>query len=112
MPLIGTIEIENESIGIDDFLYLSCGQSKLPIRIHKGSRVLIIGGEPFQEDISYSVEFCSASKEEIIKATEAWNNHTDFGEVEGYQGNRLIPPELPCGDKLAPERLAKHIDNT
>jgi hypothetical protein len=29
----------------------------------------------------------------MIEATRAWNNHADFGEVKGYQGDRLVPPE-------------------
>lgn len=28
----------------------------------------------------------------MIDAVTAWNNHTAFGEVEGFQGERLTPP--------------------
>jgi redox-sensitive bicupin YhaK (pirin superfamily) len=48
LPLVGTIEIENETIGIDTLLYMSCGQTRLSVRIQKGSRALIIGGEPWK----------------------------------------------------------------
>ena len=95
LPLIGNIEIDNESIGIDTILYLSCGQSKLPIRIKKGSRILIIGGEPLQEDILIWWNFVARTKEEMAQATHAWNNHTDFGEVKEYKGERLTAPPLP-----------------
>lgn len=35
LPLIGNIEVDNESIGIDTLLYLSCGQTRLPIRMNQ-----------------------------------------------------------------------------
>ena len=60
----------------------------------KARRVLIIGGEPFKEDILIWWNFVARTKEEMIRATNAWNNHTAFGEVKGYQGEKLIPPPL------------------
>ncbi len=93
LPLIGNIEIANEIVDIDTLLYLPCGQSKISVRLQKGSRALIIGGEPFNEDILIWWNFVARTKEEMIKATTAWNNHTAFGEVEGYQGERLTPPQ-------------------
>jgi redox-sensitive bicupin YhaK (pirin superfamily) len=94
LPLIGNIEVNNESIGIDTLLYLSCDHSKLSIRINQGSRILIIGGEPFKEDILIWWNFVARTKEEMIRATTAWNNHTEFGEVQGSERDRLTPPEL------------------
>lgn len=92
--LVGNVEIANEVIGIDTLLYLSCGQTKLSLRVPKDARIMIIGGEPFKEDILIWWNFVARNKEEIIQATNAWNNHTAFGEVLGYQGDRLAPPEL------------------
>jgi len=95
LPLIGNIEIANEIVDIDTLLYLPCGKPNMPIRVQKGSRILIIGGEPFQEDILIWWNFVARTKEEMIAATNAWNNQTAFGEVKGYQGKKLIPPPLP-----------------
>jgi hypothetical protein len=94
LPLIGNIEIANEVIDISTLLYLPCGQSKIPVRLQKSSRALIIGGEPFKEDILIWWNFVARTKEEMIKAATDWNNHAAFGEIEGYQGERLVPP--PC----------------
>jgi redox-sensitive bicupin YhaK (pirin superfamily) len=66
----------------------------MPVRIQKGSRILIIGGKPFQEDILIWWNFVARTNEEMIETTNAWNNHTAFGEVKGYQGKELIPPPL------------------
>ena len=38
LPLIGNIEIANETVDIDTLLYLPCGQSSMPVRVQKGSK--------------------------------------------------------------------------
>lgn len=93
LPLIGNIEVANESVDIDTLLYLPAGLSKIAVRLKERSRVLIIGGEPFKEDILIWWNFVARTKDEMIKAAAAWNNHTAFGEVEGYPGERLTPPQ-------------------
>lgn len=95
LPLIGNVEIADEIVDIDTLLYLPCGKASLPIRVQKDSRILIIGGEPFKEEILIWWNFVARSKEEMVEATNAWNNHTAFGEVKGYQGEKLKPPPLP-----------------
>lgn len=95
LSLIGNIEIANEIVDIDTLLYLPCGKPSMPVRVQKGSRILIIGGEPFKEDILIWWNFVARTKEEMIEATNAWNNHTAFGEVKGYLGEKLAPPPLP-----------------
>lgn len=95
LPLIGNIEIANELVDIDTLLYLPYGKQNTHVHIQKDSRILIIGGEPFKEDILIWWNFVARTKEEMIQATNAWNNHTAFGEVKGYQGDRLTPPPLP-----------------
>ena len=94
LPLIGNIEIANELVDMDTLLYLPCGKPNTQVHIKKGSRILIIGGEPFKEDIIIWWNFVARTKEEMIEATNAWNNHTAFGEVKGYEGKELVPPAL------------------
>lgn len=93
LPLINNIEVENEIVDLDTCLYLPCGQSKIPVQLRKGSRALIIGGEPFKEDILIWWNFVARTKEEMIKAARAWDDHTAFGEVADYPGKRLTPPK-------------------
>jgi redox-sensitive bicupin YhaK (pirin superfamily) len=95
LPLVGDITIADESIDKDTLLYLPCGQSQLTIRIQKGSIVLLIGGEPFMEDILIWWNFVARTREELIEATNAWNNQSDFGEVKGFQGERIKAPPVP-----------------
>jgi len=95
LPLIGDIEVGHETVDIDTLLYLPCGQSIAPVRLQKGSRVLLIGGEPFTEDILIWWNFVARTNQEMLEAANAWNNQTEFGEVKGYQGERLTAPPLP-----------------
>ena len=95
MPLTAEIKVENEVINPDRLLYLSCGRSKLSLQIPEGDRVLIIGGEPFNEEILIWWNFVARTKEEIRTATDAWNNHSHFGEVKGYPGERYSAPSMP-----------------
>jgi len=95
LPLTAEIKVEKEVINTDSLLYLGCGHSELSLQIPEGERVLIIGGEPFNEEILIWWNFVARTKEEIRAATEAWNNHSHFGEVVGYPGERYCAPPMP-----------------
>lgn len=95
LPLSGNIEVEGELIDIDTLLYLGCGRSELSITVPKDARIMIIGGEPFKEEILLWWNFVARNKQEIIDATNAWSNKTRFGEVKNYPGERLIAPNMP-----------------
>ncbi len=62
--------------------------------IQKGSRILIVGGEPFKEDILIWWNFVARTEEEMMEGVKQWENHAAFGEVKGYLGDRLTPPEV------------------
>lgn len=95
LPLIGNIEVEDELIDMESLLYLGCGRSQLSIHVPQNARILIIGGEPFKEEILLWWNFVARTKQEILEATHAWNNQTRFGDVHDYPGNRLTAPEMP-----------------
>lgn len=62
------------------------------------ARLIILGGEPFDEDIIMWWNFVGRSHEEIVEARTEWQAASErFGEVEGYVGtfDRLPAPELP-----------------
>jgi quercetin 2,3-dioxygenase len=64
-----------------------------------GARLLLIGGPPFPEPILMWWNFVARTREEIIEARTAWEEHRHFGEVSAYPGPRLEPPEP---DHLSP----------
>ncbi len=95
LPLSGNIDVEGELIDVETLLYLGCGRSELSITVPKDARIMIIGGEPLKEEILLWWNFVARNKQEIIDATNAWNNKTRFAEVKNYPGERLIAPNMP-----------------
>ncbi|MFE7465916.1 pirin family protein [Streptomyces sp. NPDC057499] len=60
------------------------------------TRLLLLGGPPFGEEIVMWWNFIGRSHEDIAQARQDWQNASDrFGEVHGYPGDRLPAPELP-----------------
>ena len=68
---------------------------------HLGSpalRAVLLGGEPFTEDLLMWWNFVGRTHEEIVEYRSQWESESDrFGEVLGYRGTmRRIPaPPLP-----------------
>lgn len=96
LPLMGTIDIENDTVDENTLLYLGCGREQLSVRMAKGAYALIVGGEPFAEEILIWWNFVARSEDEIHQAIHDWENSDRFGEVHGYKGERLHAPAMPA----------------
>jgi redox-sensitive bicupin YhaK (pirin superfamily) len=60
------------------------------------ARAVLLGGPPFPEEIVMWWNFVGRSHEDIVRAREDWEAHSDrFGTVHGYAGDRLPAPALP-----------------
>lgn len=65
----------------------------------KGTRVMVIGGEPLNNQVLLWWNFVADNKQEIEQSIIDWNNgHERFGEVDSTM-QRLAAPELPKGFK-------------
>lgn len=95
LPLTGGIKVEGDSLDENTLLYLGRGRNELVLDIPKNKRFLLIGGEPFSEEVLIWWNFVARTKEEIKSATDAWNSHTHFGDVQGYVGERTLAPIMP-----------------
>ncbi|MFI6317997.1 pirin family protein [Nonomuraea sp. NPDC050556] len=58
-------------------------------------RVLLIGGEPFGEQLVMWWNFVGRSHEEIVAFRRAWMDGSGFGQVVGFDGAPLPAPGLP-----------------
>jgi quercetin 2,3-dioxygenase len=69
----------------------------------EGARVLVLGGEPFGEEVVMWWNFIGRSGDDVVAAREAWEGGSRFGVVEGYVGPvpRIPAPALP-GVRLKP----------
>lgn len=86
----GTITVEDVAIPHAALAYVGVGTERIVISNHSDSdgRVLLIGGQPFAEEIVMWWNFVGRSTEEIRKSRDAWQAQTDrFGTVVGYQGH-------------------------
>lgn len=93
LVLDGQIIIEGEALESGTLLYLGKDRSHVRIQTITNARLLLLGGEPFNEKVLLWWNFVARNEAEIIAATNEWNAHsTRFGEVKGYQGERLIAP--------------------
>jgi redox-sensitive bicupin YhaK (pirin superfamily) len=95
LVLSGQISAEEEVIEPGVLLYMGCGRSSLSFSLPKDSRVFIIGGKPFEEEILLWWNFVARTRQEIVDASNDWENHVRFGEVVGFDGERLSAPAVP-----------------
>jgi hypothetical protein len=76
-------------------LYLGCGRTELPLRAESDASLMLLGGEPFEEELVMWWNFIGRSTEDIAQARSDWMTGSRFGEVVGYDGAPLRAPELP-----------------
>lgn len=94
LTLSGEVEVQGERLAPGTLLYLGSGREQLGLRCDSGARLLLLGGEPFKEQILLWWNFVARTQEEMIAATENWNAGRHFGEVKGSPSPRLIAPDL------------------
>jgi quercetin 2,3-dioxygenase len=97
----GAAEVEGAPLSTGAMLYLGTGRRSLRLRggataDGRPTRLMLLGGEPFEERVVMWWNFVGRSGEEIASYAEQWNEDSDrFGAVVGYDGARLEAPPLP-----------------
>ena len=87
-------------------LYLGSARRDLRVRTEPGARVLLLGGEPFGEQIVMWWNFVARTSDEVADARAAWEAGTRFGTVAGFEDNTLSAPPMPPG-RLKPGGSAR-----
>lgn len=95
LPLTGSVSIAD--IGLNDqFAYLAAGENTLQLSMTAGSQALLIGGEPFQQELFMWWNFVGFSRQEIAEAQRDWENRSErFGQVGDGNAVRIPAPPLP-----------------
>ncbi|WP_027945153.1 pirin family protein [Amycolatopsis taiwanensis] len=104
----GAIAVSGTGLESSDLGYVPAGSSKLHLENpgDEPSRLLLLGGPPFGEEILMWWNFVARSQEEIVAFRQAWEDDSgQFGRVEGYRGTpaRLPAPTLPT-TRMVPRR--------
>ncbi|MFF3641334.1 pirin family protein [Streptomyces sp. NPDC002564] len=95
LAMSGEAHVDGVPVLPGSMLYLGCGRTELPLRAESDAGLMLLGGEPFEEELVMWWNFVGRSNEEIAQARSDWMDTSRFGEVRGYDGDRLPAPALP-----------------
>jgi quercetin 2,3-dioxygenase len=106
----GSVELDGIILERGPLAYLGSGRSRLDLEAQEGTRFMLLGGEPFREELLMWWNFVGRSHEEIVRARQDWEEHsTRFGTVPGHgkdagrEAGRIPAPPMP-GIRLTPRR--------
>ncbi|WP_372345691.1 pirin family protein [Streptomyces sp. KL116D] len=95
LSMSGEAHVDGVPLLPGSMLYLGCGRNELPVRAESDAGLMLLGGEPFEEELVMWWNFIGRNQDEITQAREDWMLGSRFGDVKGYDGERLDAPELP-----------------
>jgi redox-sensitive bicupin YhaK (pirin superfamily) len=95
LSMSGEARVDGVPVLPGSMLYLGCGRTELPLRAESDAGLMLLGGEPFGEELIMWWNFIGRTQEEIAQARSDWMTGARFGEVKGYDGAPLPAPELP-----------------
>ena len=117
LVLDGSLTVDGQEIVAGPLAYLGSGRDSLAATAAPDTRFMLLGGEPFEEDILMWWTFVGRTHEEIEEAREDWEAQAGladadaraarFGLVEGHgpdagaEAGRIPAPPLP-GVRLKP----------
>ncbi|MDR7303693.1 pirin family protein [Haloactinomyces albus] len=109
------LSAENVSIPVGAMLYLGRGRDEVRLSAEVAGQALVLGGQPFAEDLVMWWNFIGRSHDDIVAARSAWERehdtdtpHRRFGPVDGYDGPALAAPTLPNARLKARGRYHPH----
>ena len=94
----GRVEVEGELLEPGTLLYLGGQRDRVRLQATDAARLAVVGGRAFEEPMLMWWNFVARSKQELSAACSEWNRaDPKFGEVTGYDGDRLHAPKPPWG---------------
>ncbi len=95
----GAVLADTDPVAKDELGYLAPGRDRITLRATEDSRVLLIGGPPFGEQIVMWWNFVGRSHDDVVEYRAAW-----LAEIDGKQAGDGSdgPFGLPEGDPEAP----------
>lgn len=94
--LAGSAEVDGVALRPGPLLYLGTGRDALAVRADAPARLLLVGGEPFEERIVMWWNVVGRDHDDVAAAREEWRRADPrFGTVHGFPGDRLPAPGLP-----------------
>ncbi len=117
LVLDGSAVIDGQEVDPGPLAFLGMGRESLRLEAAPGTRFMLLGGEPFEEDILMWWNFVGRTHEEVEQAREAWEAQallsdedaraSRFGWIRGHgpdagvEAGRIPAPPMP-GVQLKP----------
>ncbi|TDB71492.1 pirin family protein [Micromonospora sp. KC723] len=104
LALSGAAEVDGVALTPGALLYLGAGRDRLELAADAGSRLMLLGGEPFDEPLVMWWNFVGRSHEEVATARADWMAGRRFGTVADDPAPPLAAPEMPTTRLKARDR--------
>jgi quercetin 2,3-dioxygenase len=92
----GVVVAESTTVGVDQLLYLGDSRRSLRLRSRSGGRVIMLGGQPFAEDIVMWWNFIGRSHAEIVEFRSAWEEReAQFPPIVDRSERAMEAPPMP-----------------
>jgi redox-sensitive bicupin YhaK (pirin superfamily) len=99
LALDGAVTVAGIDLKPGPLLYLGDRRASLAFEAATPARVLLLGGEPFDERIVMWWNFVARDHDEIVEMRADWDTFRNtggrFGTVRGYDGGPMLPPAMP-----------------
>ena len=105
----GAAEVDGAGLAPGALLYLGTGRTRLDVRAVGGTRLMLLGGTPFEEPLVMWWNFVARSHEEIAQAREDWMAGRRFGTVTDDRADPLPAPPMPITRLKARDRDGRLI---
>ena len=96
----GEVSVDREAVAPGTLVYLGSDRDAVEVSGDQPARVLLLGGEPFEEEIVMWWNFVGRSHEDIVRARDVWMSGLTepgpFGRVDGFDGDPLPAPPMPA----------------
>jgi len=95
LPLTGQVNVAGETYTPDEFAYIDKGWTKLSMEFGAGSRLLLLGGVPFDAPVQMWWNFVGHSKDAVAQAQRDWElGNSRFGDVCDQAASTGVAPRL------------------
>jgi quercetin 2,3-dioxygenase len=92
----GSVVVESTTVGVDQLLYLGANRRNLHLRSEQGAWMIMLGGQPFAEDIVMWWNFIGRSHQEIVDFRSAWEKRDPrFPPIVSRSENVMEAPPMP-----------------
>lgn len=94
LVLQGRAQLAQTALDVGMLMYVGYGHQELSLQLPPDARLLLIGGEPFAEEVLIWWNFVARSKAEIYEASQQWQSLQRFKEVSGTRLPRIAAPPV------------------